>query len=44
MDLKEMKEQVIKQMKALKLNNKVIEDYMKEDKIYKSTNMKPYIE
>ena len=44
MDLKEMKEQVIKQMKALKLNNKIIEDYMKEDKIYKSTNMKPYIE
>ena len=44
MDLKEMKEQVIKQMKALKLNNKVREDYMKEDKIYKSTNMKPYIE
>lgn len=44
MDLKEMKEQVIKQMKALKLNNKVIEDYLKENKIYKSTNIKPYIE
>lgn len=44
MDLKEMKEQAIKQMKALKLNNKVIEDYIKEGKIYKSTNIKPYIE
>ena len=31
-------------IEQLKLNNKVIEDYMKEDKIYKSTNMKPYIE
>lgn len=44
MNLKEMKEQAIKQMKALKLNNKIIEDYKKEDKIYKSTNIKPYIE
>ena len=44
MDLKEMKEQAIKQMKALKLNNKVIENYIKEGKIYKSTNIKPYIE
>lgn len=44
MDLKEMKKQAIKQMKALKFNNKVIENYIKEGKIYKSTNIKPYIE
>ena len=44
MDLKEMKEQAVKQMKALKLNNRVIEDYINENKIYKTTNVKPYIE
>ena len=44
MNFEEMKEQAVKQMKVLKLNNKVIEDYMKEDKIYKSINIKPYLE
>ena len=40
---KKMKEQAIKQMKVLKLNDKVIEDYIKDNKIYKTTNEEPYI-
>lgn len=39
----EMKQQAIKQMKELQLNNKIIEEFNLNSKIYKSIDTEPYL-